>query len=159
MQALHPLPGHKGSSDDSLNTSTSFILRIYKSPGTLSQMPDGSTDGRFEKPSLQTCVDREHKGTEPQGQVVEGGEGSLGIRGARKRWHGGGGGGASRPREVLKKPVKGKSGTVAGVLKESGEVSGTEDPRGPGTLNRRHGLRGSRRLGRGGAEVRKRFGT
>ena len=44
-------------------------------------MPDGSTDRRFEKPSLQTCVDREHKGTEPQGQVVEGGEGSLGIRG------------------------------------------------------------------------------
>ena len=56
-------------------------------------MPDGSTDRRFEKPRLQICVDRVPKGTEPQGQVVEGGDGSLGIRwgggGARERRHGG----------------------------------------------------------------------
>lgn len=56
-------------------------------------MPDGSTDSKFEKPSLQTCVDREPKGTEPQGQVLEGGDGSLGIRGGWLRRDGMGGGG------------------------------------------------------------------
>lgn len=56
-------------------------------------MPDGSTDSKFEKPSLQTCVDRNPKGTEPQGQVLEGGDGSLGIRGGWLRRDGMGGGG------------------------------------------------------------------
>ena len=48
-------------------------------------MPDGPTDRRFEKPRLQTCVDSVPKGTEPQRQVVEGGDSSLGIRGAGER--------------------------------------------------------------------------